>query len=189
MKTITNAQLLDELSADTRGIILFAEQLKARAESEMIRQRNDGGWSAAQVLYHLNVYSQYYLPAIEKAISGNPPSGYSFKPGLLGNYFTGLMGTDASGMVKKKMKSPKNAVPPPVIHVKESLNEFLQHQHHLLNLLEIVRSVHLGKVRIPVSIAKFIRMKLGDTLRFYIEHEKRHVKQMERVLEITSPRA
>ncbi|MEY4902729.1 MAG: hypothetical protein RLZZ292_544, partial [Bacteroidota bacterium] len=35
----------------------------------------------------------------------------------------------------------------------------------------------LGKVRVPVSITRFLKLKLGDTLRFVIYHNERHVQQ------------
>ena len=52
----------------------------------------------------------------------------------------------------------------------------------MLQLLEEAKSVDLNAVRIPISIAKFIKLKLGDVFMFLIAHNLRHVKQAERAI-------
>ena len=62
------------------------------------------------------------------------------------------------------------------------LSEFINHQHHLLNLLQIARTANLEYNRVPISLTKLIKLKLGDTFRFFIAHEQRHFLQIERTL-------
>jgi hypothetical protein len=62
------------------------------------------------------------------------------------------------------------------------LNEFLQQQEELLLLLEKAKQVHLGKIHIPISIASFIKLKLGDLFRFFIAHHQRHFVQINNIL-------
>jgi len=51
-------------------------------------------------------------------------------------------------------------------------------------LLEEAKSVDLNAVRISISIAKFIKLKLGDVFMFLIAHNLRHVKQAERAIAV-----
>lgn len=188
MKRWNTATLLDRLDADARRVLLEAESLKALSDARLNRAPAPGSWSAAQVLEHLNVYSRYYLPAMEKAVSEAPQAAKPvFNSGWLGNYFTGLMQVDTHGVVKRKMKAPKMAIPAPHLDAHAVLAEAISHQHHLLNLLKIAGTVDLGGARVPVSIAKAIRLKLGDTLRFFIAHEVRHMGQWKRAVGAIHP--
>ncbi len=175
--------LLDELSSDVRTILVYTETLKSKSEAELNKPAVNGGWSAAQVLAHLNFYARYYLPEIEKGMSRmDRASNGFFKSGWFGNYFTKLMLPKADGRVKSKMKSPKNAVPANNPDARKELDTFIAYQHQLLNVLEIAKKSNLGKIKIATSLTKLIKLKLGDTFRFVIAHEQRHVEQMKRLL-------
>ena len=183
MKHWNTSTLLNRLDADARRVLLEAENLKSLSEARLNRAPAPGSWSAAQVLEHLNVYSRYYLPAMEKAVSEAPKTVRSvFNSGWLGNYFADLMQVDKQGGVKRKMKAPKMAIPASRLDAHAVLEEAIGHQHHLLNLLKIAGAVDLGGARVPISIAKFIRLKLGDTLRFFVAHEVRHMGQWKRAV-------
>ena len=75
------------------------------------------------------------------------------------------------------MKAPKNYVPNKGLNVDTVFKEFFQHQNKLLQLLDVARRRNLDAIRIPISISKLIRLKLGDTFRFLIAHEQRHMIQ------------
>jgi len=183
MKTFVTTALLDHLAADVRRFLLEAERLKGLSNEALNRQPAPGSWSAAQVLEHLNVYSRYYLPAIEKAAATAPQHAAPvFRSGWLGAYFANLMQTTTSGVVKRKMKAPQMAVPAARLDGPAVLAETIRHQHALLNTLAVVAGVDLGGARVPISIARFIRLKLGDTLRFLVAHEVRHMHQWRRAL-------
>ncbi|MBL7728100.1 MAG: DinB family protein, partial [Dinghuibacter sp.] len=144
-----------------------------------------GKWSTAQVLEHLNIYARYYITAIEQQLHGhNTTPQKTFTPGWLGNYFTRIMQPPTNNSGFKKMRSPKNAVPSIQPDGKQMLSEFLQHQHHLLNILNIAAQANLGRLRIPTSLSKFVTLKLGDTFRFFIAHEQRHWVQIENNLAV-----
>lgn len=187
MKTVNSTMLLESLKEQTRAIILQAGQLKHIPLEALDKLPAPGKWSVAQVLEHLNIYCRYYLAAIEKKLHHNQTSATThFTPGWLGNYFTTLMQPTQSGTVKKKMKSPANARPSALPDATTMLDEFIHHQHHLLNLLQIARQHDLNKNRIPVSISKLISLKLGDTFRFVTAHQQRHFIQIAHTLELVN---
>ena len=102
-------------------------------------------------------------------------AGYEpfYKPGFLGNYFTNTMLPDKNGMIKNKMKAFKNHIPSADLDSHTVLNEFMKQEEELLELLERAKKVSLGKIRIPISIASYIKLKLGDTFRFFVAHHQR----------------
>jgi hypothetical protein len=188
MKTVNSIVLLETLKENTREIILQAEQLKKIPVELLEKAPAKDKWSTAQVLEHLNIYSRYYLNAIEKKLHHNQTETKAFfSPGWLGNYFTKLMQPKNNGSVKKKMKAPANAQPAPSPNPKEMMDEFIKHQHHLLNLLQIAKRHDINKNRIAISIAKLITLKLGDTFRFIIAHQQRHFVQIENTIQAVKP--
>jgi len=182
MKYNSNA-LLETLQADTRQIILTANQLLQLPPAVLQQQAAPDKWSVAQVLEHLNIYSRHYIIAIEQKLHLNQSGpNVSFSPGWLGNYFTKLMKPKEDNSIAKKMKAQKNASPSTQPDAAEMLQEFIQQQHQLLNLLQIAKSANLEYIRIPISLSKLISLKLGDTFRFFIAHEQRHFLQIQHTL-------
>lgn len=175
--------LIDSLQEDTRQIILEATKLTNLSQELLQRQPAIDIWSVAQVLEHLNIYARYYINEIERKIHLNQSGpNEEFHPGWLGNYFTKLMKPNVDNTISKKMKAPKNAIPSTQPGAKEMISEFINHQHQLLNLLEVSKSVNLDSTRIATSLSKLITLKLGDTFRFFIAHEQRHFLQIEKTL-------
>lgn len=183
MKRINSNSLLDQLQSDVREIILQGSALKQMDMHLLELQPSQDKWSVAQVLEHLNFYGSFYIPAIEKKLHLHQSAPQTqFTPGWLGNYFTKLMKPAEGNRIVKKMKSPQNALPSAQPNAGKMLEEFLQHQHQLLNLLQIAKSANLDGIRIPTSLSKLIQLKLGDTFLFFIAHEQRHFLQIQNVL-------
>jgi hypothetical protein len=82
----------------------------------------------------------------------------------------------------KKMKSPKDKNPSRTALSITTINRFLKQQEQLLNLLQRSRGIDLTRTKTAISLSKFIRLRLGDTLRFYTYHIERHVWQAEGVM-------
>jgi hypothetical protein len=178
----TNA-FLDQLQQQTEVVLdLAIRQWQLIPPQDLAQVPEPGRWSAAQCLAHLNVYGNFYLPAIEKGILQGQKTGSSpariFQSGFLGAYFTKIMQPDS----KTKMKSPANAVPSTIVDPVQTLAQFIDQQERLLTLIDQARTVNLNQVRIPISIAPWILLKLGDTFGFYTAHQLRHVQQAERAL-------
>jgi DinB superfamily len=183
MKKINSNTLLQNLQDDVRQIIFNANQLQQYPKEILTKQPEPNAWSVAQVLEHLNMYSRYYMEAIEKQLHRNQTiASNSFVPGWLGNYFANLMKPTKENKIAKKMKAPKNAIPSLQPNANDMLGEYINHQHHLLNLLTIAKSANLNGNRIPTSLSKLIKLKLGDTFRFFVAHEQRHFLQIATVL-------
>ncbi len=179
---------LEDLQQQTEALLQRAiSEWQMLPPAVLAQQPAPGQWSAAQCLEHLNYYSRYYLPAIEKAIAAGKSTRPSttFQAGWLGAYFTRLMQPQTNGALKSKMKAPQNAVPSEAPDPRAVLAEFIDHQETLLTLLNQAATVNIGRLRVPISIAPWIRLKLGDTFAFLIAHEQRHVLQMTRAMEAT----
>lgn len=187
MKTYKTSQLIDDLQQQTENFLHKAvSEWQMTSPTKLLQQPSEYQWSAAQCVEHLNSYGHYYLYEIEKAIQANRQDKWTasdhFRPGWLGNYFTELMMPSQENKKMKKMSAPKSYIPVADLDTDKVISEFIDQQEGLLSLLEKARSINIEKVKVPISIAKFIKLKLGDTFRFLIAHNYRHVLQAERAL-------
>lgn len=150
-------------------------------EARLNRPAANGGWSIAQCIEHLNTYGRYYLPVIKKGLNENvhiPPSS-EFSSGWLGSYFTKMMEPKS----QKKMKAFKNHIPAARLDGHAVIAEFIEQQETMLGLLQRSRSTNLNRIRLPISISKVVKLKLGDVLQFCVAHDARHIAQATRNLE------
>ena len=93
---------------------------------------------------------------------------------------------DRKGKKMKKMSSPKDHVPLVNLNSDEVISEFIEQQERLLSLLGKARQINLEKAKVPISIAKFLKLKLGDVFMFLIAHNHRHVLQVEKALAVVA---
>jgi hypothetical protein len=178
MKKFKSEELINELQSDVKQIIAAANHLETADPVKLNYCPEEGSWSVAQVLEHLNAYNRHYLPLIEKSmIHISKDTSAWFIPGFWGNYFTNMMMPKNVYEVKSRMKASTNYGPDKGANVEAVFKEFNKHQNKLLQLLEVARRRNLNSIRIPISISKFVRLKLGDTFRFLVAHEQRHMIQ------------
>jgi DinB superfamily len=153
--------------------------------SRFARKPSAKAWSANECLQHLNSYGRYYLPAIERALIRQhyvKPSAQQFSTGWLGNYFAKLMQPLPDGKLSKKMKAPSDHSPKTILESHVVISEFIDQQEKLLQLLSKAKQADLNKRSVGISIAPFIKLKLGDVFMFLIAHIARHAMQAERAL-------
>lgn len=178
MKHFKTESLLSTLKKDVEQLQAASQHLHNANAVKLTLAPEQGKWSATQCLEHLNIYNRYYLPAIETALDeAQKGQNAWFNPGTLGNYFTNMMSPKDIYEPKGKMKTFAAFKPAKALNVDAVFSEFDGHQQKLLDLLERAREYDLEAVRIPVSMTKMIKLKLGDTFRFLIAHEQRHMMQ------------
>ncbi|HEY1008876.1 MAG TPA: DinB family protein [Daejeonella sp.] len=173
------SELIDELRAEIDNQVDIVNKHYINSPGNRLNKPAlDGGWSVLQCLDHLNSYGDYYLPKINEALEkAHIRSDEFYRSGWLGDYFTKIMSPETG---TKKHKAFKGHVPGASLDAAGVLSEFLRQEELLLLYLQKARALDIGSARIPVSISKWITMKLGDTFRFLIAHNRRHVLQAER---------
>ena len=174
-------KLIQTLLEQTRQITNQVEKLKTYDLNTLTWKENEISWSILECLEHLNLYGNFYLPQMEDKIkNSNTKSETEFKNGLLGNYF-------AKSMLPKeklnKMKTFKDKNPLSADLDKTVIDKFINQQIKLMDLLNQSGNVNLNKVKIPTSISSLIKLKLGDTFQFFINHIIRHLNQINRIQE------
>lgn len=177
---IPTLQLIDELKKITDENIQFAENLLNQTDEKLNFRLSENSWSILECLEHLNRYGNFYIPEIRKRIENSDrKSTEIFNSGIQGNYFANSM------LLKKKLNTMKTFKSMNPIHSKldkSVLNEFIIQQKQMIHLLNEAKNIDLNKVKTSISISNLIKLKLGDTFRFVIYHNLRHIKQAKRNL-------
>lgn len=176
---MNSEKLLNHLIASTNKYINFAQNLKIKSDEELNWKQNSECWSILECLEHLNLYSNFYLPEIQKVLlNSNSKNQLEFKSGFLGNYLVNSL------LPKEKLNKMKTAKDKNPLNSKLSRNviiNFINCQFTFINLLKIAENVNLNKVKTKISITNLIKLKLGDTFMFLNNHTLRHLKQIENI--------
>ncbi|HJV19857.1 MAG TPA: DinB family protein [Sediminibacterium sp.] len=183
----TTRQLLQSLRTTLEEMDQYFHQtISVQPVAVLAQTPENGGWSVAQVLDHLNFYSRWYLPRLEDAFRESRKKNLAaqpyFKSGWMGGYFTRLMKPGSDGSIASKMKAPANAAPAAIVDSTAVLVEFEQHLQHLNSLLRLAEKADLAHIRVTTSLSSFIRLKTGDTLCFVLAHAERHFVQIKRAI-------
>lgn len=143
---------------------------------------NPGVWSVAQVFAHINEYGRYYHPTFRKKIENTrfTSTKEAFISSPLGKSAWKSMKLGNAKNVKRKFKAPKGYNPSidSTIIDEEPVQTFLEQQNDLLNIFESAKTVNVRRVKIPISISKIVRLRLGDALLFVVYHNQRHIQQI-----------
>ncbi|HMU97695.1 MAG TPA: DinB family protein [Chitinophagales bacterium] len=172
-------KLLQSLIEQTNQITYQAEKFKTFDLDILTWRENNTSWNILECLEHLNLYGDFYLLQIETKIKNSKTkSELDIKSGLLGNYF-------AESMLPKeklnKMKTFKDKNPLNAQLDKSVIDKFLSQQKKLISILHQAKNVSLNKIKIETSISSLLKLKLGDTFQFFINHIVRHFKQIEKI--------
>jgi hypothetical protein len=174
-----SAIFLETITKQVESTIIEVEKLKELDNSKLTWRESDHAWNILECLEHLNLYGHFYLPQMGLKIQeSNSVSETDFRPGILGNYFSKSMlpKTKLNKMKTFKDKNPINTTLDTGV-----IDLFLSQQRQLLQIIHQAQKVSLNKVKINTSISPLIKLKLGDTLQFYINHILRHLVQIDRI--------
>ncbi len=152
------------------------------SENQLNWRPNPGIWSVAEILSHLNSYAKYYHPVflnkIENTRFRNAKEEFVSSP--LGRSAWKSMKLGRLKNVKRKFKAPKGQNPTidPALVTGNEVQDFKKNQEQLSSIFDLAKQVNMRKVKIPISISKIVRLKLGDALLFVVYHNERHMQQL-----------
>lgn len=180
---MTTSELIKTVSNITQENIDAINKLVGNLNEDQLKWRPDQGfWNISEVLSHLNEYSRYYQPTFKKKIANTRFTGTkeAFVSSPLGRSAWKSMKLGNAKNIKRKFKAQKGYNP----SIDSSLltgreyEDFIKHQADLQSIVELAQSVNMKRVKIPISISKIVRLRLGDALLFVVYHNERHVQQI-----------
>ncbi|GAB5415956.1 MAG: hypothetical protein Crog4KO_07370 [Crocinitomicaceae bacterium] len=180
---MTTSDLIQILTNITQENIDNVKKFTTKLSDEQMKWRpNPGIWSVGEVLAHLNEYAVYYHPTFSRKIESTrfTSTKEDFVSSPLGRSAWKSMKLGNARNVKRKFKAPKGQNPtlhPDLVKGTE-LNDFLKHQEDMMKIIDQSQTVNVRRVKIPISISKIVRLRLGDALLFVVYHNQRHVQQI-----------
>jgi hypothetical protein len=143
-------------------------------------------WNIKEILAHLNEYAKFYHTAFIERIAKTSfkSPGEVFISSPLGRSAWKSMKLGNAKNVKRRFKAMRSYNPSTesslitgneIATIQIELNEFLK-------IIELSANVSLRRVKIPISISKIIRLRLGDALLFVTYHNERHFQQISNLM-------
>tara|TARA_R110002051_G_scaffold262306_2_gene322218 strand:+ start:5408 stop:5962 length:555 start_codon:yes stop_codon:yes gene_type:complete len=179
---ITTVDLEADLIERTRVNLNKVEKIKTLSKKEIEFKENSDKWSALECIAHLNLYADFYNPVIKKSIeNSNTKPNEKFKSGMIGNYF---VKTIEPKKKLNKMKTPKDKDPSNLSFDLNQIEKFISQQKEFLEFIELSKNIDLTKTKTAISLTKLFKMRLGDTFRFLVAHNERHLMQAENAIKV-----
>jgi hypothetical protein len=146
-----------------------------------------GQWSIIEVFGHLNLSNDIYIRIILPRVTlASDTASDGFRSSWLGEWTYEKIVPRPDGSVLK-MKSAKSVAPvKPAEDIKEVLYSFQRKCDALDDILRHSATKDLRRIRIPFHFVPFLHFGLGETLRFLIAHNERHLLQAQRLLPAVS---
>jgi len=165
---------LQKISADTQktfgGFSPVQINWKTAAES----------WSVGQCFEHLIKANELFYDKLDEIADGKHKHSLleNFSPlsGFFGNLLIKSLKKDA-----RKFKAPTKKIVPPSEIDPNIIEIFAAHQTELIGKIKRTETADWNKIKVTSPFMKLITYKLADGFQVVIEHEKRHLRQAERV--------
>lgn len=172
-------EIITSLIHMTTSHVNYAKQLLEVNEEQLQYKPYPKSWSVLECLEHLNRYATFYNTEIHKRINTSSlPFSETFKSSYLGNKFANdmLPKEGMKTMSTFKSKNPNTSK----LDKEQVILTFIELQKELLDYLELAKTKNLDKIKTKTTLP-ILKFKLGDTFRFVIHHNERHIVQARRV--------
>lgn len=184
---MTTNQLIEIVTEITKENIDFvSKKVKKLSDTQLKWRPNPGVWSVTEILAHLNSYATYYHPAFLKKIENTrfTSTKEAFISSPLGRSAWKSMKLGKVQNVKRKFKAPKGHNPSidTELITGNDVSDFIEAQNDLLTIIDKASDVNLRRVKVPISISKIVRLRLGDALLYVTYHNQRHIEQISKLI-------
>ncbi len=167
---------LQIISEDSKSVFgeLSAEQINWKP--------SETGWSVGQCFEHLIKSNELFFDKLDEIADGKHKHSFleSFSPlsGFFGNLLINSLKKDS-----RKCKAPTQKIVPPSEIDAEIIEKFAAHQTELIGKIKLTEAADWNKIKITSPFMPLMTYKLVDGFQAIVEHEKRHFRQAERVMQ------
>ncbi len=153
---------------------LSAEQINWKPSAD--------GWSVGQCLEHLIRANTLFFPELERIASETRKNSFLENYSPLSSFFGNLL-VKSLQKDERKFKAPSKAIVPPSDIDAHIVELFAAHQSELIERVKSTEKANWQKTKITSPFMKLITYTLADGYRIVVEHERRHIRQVKRVVQ------
>lgn len=139
------------------------------------------GWSVGQCFEHLIKSNELFYSDLERIAGGARKNSFLENYSPLSSFFGNLL-VKSLRKDERKFKAPTQKIVPPSEIDANIVEIFAAHQAELIGKIKRTESADWRKVKVTSPFMKLITYKLSDGYQVIVEHEKRHIRQAERIL-------
>lgn len=168
---MTHSERISELTAGfNESMARFLARLDAASADDLMRKPDDGGWSGAQVAWHVGIINEAFAGLID----GSVPNARTAPEG-----FTETPWSSIAEKVPVKLEAPERFHPPAVVTKDEAVSKVRASQQRMLDAL-----AGLDPERAKLTV----RSTIGTPINLYqvgnwaAAHVARHNAQVKRLL-------
>lgn len=174
--------------AAVRSALLATEEEAATLVSRLSPEQadwrpNERSWSVRQCLDHLARTNLAYAAALEEAIRLSGKSGEGTRqitPGWFGAWFIKTM----EPPVQTRFKTFRKVAPAETGNLQDALEAFLKSHEPVGRVLESAANLDFNRVRFENPFVGILRFTLGTGLLIINAHDRRHIWQAQRIVEM-----
>lgn len=176
---------MNEIISEIEKISKDVKQSFGQLSGEQINWKpNAESWSVGQCFEHLIKSNELYFTDFERIAKIERKNSFleSWSP------LSGFFGKFIANSLKKdlqKVKTIPQAVPPSKIE-SNIIEQFSEHQANLIEKINKMQNADWKRTKLTSPFLKVATYNLYDTFQIIIEHEKRHSRQAERILQTES---
>lgn len=138
------------------------------------------GWSVGQCFEHLIKSNELFYEKLDSIADGKNELSLLEKFSPLSGFFGNLL---ISSLKKdsRKFKAPTSRIVPPSDIDPNIVEIFAAHQAELIGKIKRIERADWSRIKVTSPFLKIATYKLTDGFQIVVEHERRHVRQAERV--------
>lgn len=173
---------MDEIVSEYEKIIGKVQETFGKLSGEQINWKpRPDSWSVGQCLDHLIKSNEAFDEEFQSLAKGEKKPNfwekYSPFTSFFGNFLLKSLKNDA-----KKFKAPTKTIVPPSSISADIVEIFIKHQSEIVEKLKMLKNVDMNSV-VTSPFLRLMTYRLGTALEIGVEHEKRHIRQAERVMQ------
>ncbi|GJQ32284.1 MAG: hypothetical protein HBSAPP04_11230 [Ignavibacteriaceae bacterium] len=175
--------LINDLTAMTsESLSIVNNNFIGLSETQINWKPEKKKWSIAECLDHIAVSFKTYNADIERVLASPQPASGNlvFRTTLTGGIFIKTMHPDSP----VKVPNPSMFSPTQGNLTRGVFEDFLAAHKALTDLIEKSKTLDLGHNKITSPVSSLMKFTLGEVLIILTYHEKRHVLQARRVMEL-----
>jgi hypothetical protein len=153
------------------------------SDTQLNWKHHPDSWSVGECLSHLVNSNRLYLDKIENTLNSFPTScekDITYKQSFMGKLIS--EGVDPTNL--KKVKTFKVFFPDKSAIQNKIIDEYVKSSEKLIELAGKMEYLDLEKIKLSSPANILIRLNLGDPLIIIPKHDKRHLNQAEKAMNL-----